>query len=196
MKSSTFYNALIHAIETIYQKISVILLHKRMDRYHKEPTSGQRSYANGIKSPLLDSIDDIIANQPDNSEASPGTGQPAIDSTARPNTPAKNHTGQAEMLENKNAEEFSKHVKASTNGTELYPEIAKKLEHSVWDHIHAAIRHARQGDKRNASMHTDIANSASKELAHYMNEEHFQAFLASIEKYLDSLEPARKKPIQ
>ena len=196
MKSTAFYNALIDSIETIYKKISAIILHKRMDRYDKEPARSPRSYAKGIKSPLLDSIDDIIANQPDSAEASPDIGQPAIDSTASPNTPAKNHTGQSEMLENHNAEEFSRHIKASTNGSELYPEIAKKLEHSVWEHIHLAIRRARQGDKRNASMHTDIANSASKELAHYMNEEHFQAFLMSIEKYLDSLTPARKKPME
>lgn len=188
MKNAAFYNALIRKIEKIYNKISLIVLRKRMDGYHTQ-ASQSFNLANGIKSPLLDCIDTIIVNNQDDSRTPHNNDRPVLTTATNLNTPAKNHTDKPHVVNKRSAEGLSRHFKARTNGSELHPEIAKKLERSIWEHINATIRYARQGDKYNATMHTDIANSACKELAHYMTEEHYQAFVMKIEEYLDSLKP-------
>ncbi len=63
----------------------------------------------------------------------------------------------------------------------------EKLKHSIWEHIHASIRHARLGDARVAKMHADIANSAYRELAHYVSNEDHNELALEIENQLGEL---------
>jgi len=187
MKSTAFYDALIRAIEKIYYRISRIVLRKRMDGYHKPASQGFISHENNIKSPLLDYIDNVIVNNPGDSQTLNNNDGPVLNTTTHLDTPAKSQPDKPHAVDKRNAEQLSSHFKTRTNGHELHPEIVIKLEHSIWEHIHATTRYARQGDKYNARMHTDIANSACKELAHYMTDEHYQVFIQKIAEYLDSL---------
>ena len=189
MKNTAFYNALIRGIEKVYKKISLIVLRKRMDGYRKQESQSFNSYANDIKSPLSDCVESIISNKQDEPGTRHNNDSSILNTTTSQNSPANSHADKPHVADKRNAGEFSRHYKERANGSELHPDIAKKLEHSIWEHIHATIRYARQGDKFNAAMHTDIANSACKELAHYMTGEHYQEFIMQIEEHLASLKP-------
>ena len=103
-----------------------------------------------------------------------------------PHHPAAQHTGHHE-LSRERIDELSKYFKERNKGADLHPSIREKLEHSVWEHIHATVRCARQGDKRNAKMHLNIAHTACKELGHYMDDEEYQAFVKEAEDHMGTL---------
>ena len=58
--------------------------------------------------------------------------------------------------------------------------VADTLISSTWYHFHAAIREARQGKKKIAEMHVDIANYAMNEAGHFLPEEEYQNFYSDI----------------
>jgi len=187
MKDTGFYTALIREIEKVYNRITSIILRKRMAGYHKQPLQSSQPYTGGIKSPLLECIDNIIADHQVDSTALHDNDRPTHDVATNPNRPENKYTDKAHVINDGNAVELARHIKATANVSELYPAIAQKLEHSFWEHIHATIRYAREGDKCKATMHTDIANSAYKELVHHITKDQYQALTMKIEKYLGSL---------
>jgi hypothetical protein len=69
----------------------------------------------------------------------------------------------------------------------LDPELSKKLKQSTWNHIHTALRLARQGEARNAKLHLDIASQALKEAAHYMSREEHIAFTVEVQEKLGEI---------
>lgn len=186
MKNTAFYSALILRMEKLYKSVSLLLWRKRMDGYHESASQGHGIYGNDIKSPLQDCIVNIMANSPSDAATIPGNDRPAPGSPAPPNTTAKTGTDKPHEAVGSVAENHSGSFIEKTNGSDMYPEIVNKLEHSIWEHIHATIRYARQGDEKNATMHSDIANSACKELAHYLDDEHYQAFIIKIGEHLDT----------
>ena len=69
--------------------------------------------------------------------------------------------------------------------------VADKLISSTWDHFHAAIREAGQGNMETAKMHVDVANYALKEVAHFLSEEEYRSFYSDIEVEIDKLRKLR-----
>lgn len=69
----------------------------------------------------------------------------------------------------------------------LDPELSKKLKESTWNHIHTALRLARQGEAGTARLHLDIASQALKEAAHYMSREEHIAFTVEVEEKLGDI---------
>lgn len=184
------YRALIRGLENIYSKIALHVLHKRISSYHNQASDGKRKHHEGIKRPMMNFIESTVAqalkvNTNLNSE------QTNTEIRVPPHHPAAQHTGHHE-LSRERIDELSKYFKERNKGADLHPPIREKLEHSVWEHIHATIRRARQGDERNAKIHLNIATTACKELAHYMNDEEYQAFVADAENYMTKLNAPNK----
>ena len=46
-----------------------------------------------------------------------------------------------------------------------------QLKKSAWEHVHKAIRYARQADVTMAKLHADIAGHALEEAEHYLKDE-------------------------
>lgn len=185
MAGTTFYNSLLHEIENIYFRVSYSLLQKRMHSYHAQAAQGGH-YANGIRQPLMGYINDLAAVD----HADP-TSLRHIDHTA-PEHPAHQHIPikylpQKHGPNKANVSELSRYFKMRNNEAMIHNGIEEKLEHSTWEHIHAAIRYARQGETKKARMHADIASTACAELAHFMLGEAYTTFVTQIEQYLDVL---------
>jgi len=192
MKTNLSFRALIHAIEKIYLRMALIVLQKRMGGYHKQASLSEKSYTPNIKSMLLECVDEIINSHQDDHEG-PRDVDEAIISDATSNR--HSHASPAFkpcVVSKENVGELSRYFKARISGSGLHHGIEEKLEHATWEHIHATIRYARRGDKRNAKLHANIASSACKELAHYMDGEHYQKFIMAIEKELNILKPEKK----
>lgn len=185
MANTLSYRALIRGIEKVYFRVSLIVLHKRMDSYHKQSSHSHHEHASDIHSPLLDCVDVLIVNNTNKPETIY-----SIDCTLTENAASNlyQHMNKVSAMpaefNHEYVGELSKYFKERSRSTDLHPCIQEKLEHSVWEHIHATIRCARQADKRNMKIHAGIASSACKELAHYMSEQDYRAFTTEVEQHL------------
>lgn len=188
MKKTSFYSALIQELENIYARLVLNVLHIRMDRYHKQAHQSTKSYSTDIKSPLLSCISTLSDKAQINSEMSSAIEQSMLASD-NSSTVIHDHYPAAEVLvvSTENVGELSKYFKARGNGSGLHPGVETKLEQSTWEHIHAAVRYARQGNTSSAKMHVNIASSACQELAHYMHEEQYRQFVVEIEQHLENV---------
>lgn len=186
MKKNSTTNVLIRKIEKLYFRVSLIILHKRIDGYHK--VAAHKEHAEDIKSPLQECVDIIVGYALDNPEIIYTIDRLKNETTAdhlhhhkKPQTAGQHNTVNQEHIG-----ELSKYFKARRDGSDLHPGINEKLQHSIWDHVHATIRCARLGDERCSKMHASIADSACKELAHYMNKEEYQAFIREVLEHLNT----------
>lgn len=188
MKNTSFYIAYVQGLQKIYARIVLNLTHSRMDRHHGNAGVSLKSHADDIKVPLFECVDKIIAHVQLESTAAPAAVAPNVVGTVTrsPNLDASQPFSSHEVNV-ENVGDLSRYFQARGNGSELHPGIKEKLVHSAWDHIYAAIRYANQANKSSAGMHINIANSTCHELAHYMDAEQYQEFVAEIEKHLNAL---------
>ncbi len=82
---------------------------------------------------------------------------------------------------------FSRHLIMEDRRTSLPPSITIRLQHSIWEHIHATIRHTKSGDRGSAELHATLTQNALHEVAHYMNERELQAFHDEIKEALQKM---------
>lgn len=175
------YRAFIRGLENLYAKFALTVLHKRISNYQDKTIP--KEHARDIKTPLMKFMDTTV------SQAVKGNitdDEATTGEVIQPHHPAAQHTGH-HVLSRERIDELSKYFKERNKGAELHQPIKKQLEHSVWEHIHAALRCARKGDERNSKMHVDIVDSACKELAHYMDEEPYLEFIGHVEEHLSTL---------
>ncbi|MDH5387186.1 MAG: hypothetical protein OEY06_01910 [Gammaproteobacteria bacterium] len=177
------YRVLIRGIEKLFVKISLIILHNRMNSYHRKINRIETSYDQDIKTPLMEFIETTVAyaiktnnTEHNNQHNIPNT----FSQSNQPLPPLQQH----HKINPQHVGELSRYFKERSNGGETHPPIKDKLEHSVWEHIHATTRCARQGDKRKAKLHLNIASSAHRELAHYMSDKEQLAFAEKVDRYM------------
>ena len=89
--------------------------------------------------------------------------------------------------------DFAKHLKLSKSSAVSQPHIGDKLKESAWDHIHSAIRFAKQGQVDKAKVHADIAGHAIEEAGHYINHEEYTVLVNRIEDYFTNSKEDKKK---
>ena len=58
---------------------------------------------------------------------------------------------------------------------------------STWEHLHASIRFARQGDVKTARLHADLTRNALNEAAHYLPEPVYSRFSEDVMKALKDI---------
>ena len=79
--------------------------------------------------------------------------------------------------------DFAKHLKLKKSSAVSQPHMGDKLKKSAWEHIHSAIRFAKQGQVDKAKVHADIAGHAIEEAGHYINHEEYTVLVNRIEDY-------------
>lgn len=83
------------------------------------------------------------------------------------------------------ATEFSRHVSNNKRLHAGHSGVADKLKASVWEHLNASVRCARNNDMESAKLHANITSRALEEAGHYMDAENYARFALDIEKYFD-----------
>ncbi len=191
-------SALINELKQFYDQLALAQLYKRMHGYHNQAHYCGSIHATDIRSSLSEYINNIIIDH-EASRAVVITSHPV--SAATVHHPATENFDapypfQTECETDKNPHyavntrqlnELAKYLKTKANDTELHVSIKDKLQRSVWEHIHAAIECALKGDRHNAKLHVDIANYGFLEVAHYMSEEQYRLFTATIDEHLRTL---------
>ena len=179
MKSSSFYSDVIKSIEDLYSTVTKRILQKRRDAYHSKIGNTSSGGSPDITAPLFKYIDDVSPQKQERTSENQAADESRASNNTQP-TPSVH----LEVHNKEIGSGLTKHFK-ERHSAELHPGLVEKLEHSIWEHIHASIRYAKQGEVNSAKMHADIASTAFKELAHYVSPE-VQAELASqIEKELE-----------
>ena len=182
MAETFFYRRLIKALERLYTQVSLIVLHKRISAYHSN--ASYKEHARDIKSPLMEFIETTISQAV---KVNPTTNENVKNQPqSLSNQPTAQYVDHPK-LNRARINELSKYFKKRNRGADLHPTMERKLELSILEHMHAAFRCARDGDKRNSKMHADIVDSACKELAHYMEEKPYLEFIGKVADHLAAL---------
>ena len=192
MKSSSFYNDVIQAIEKLYTNISWRIQQKRIDTYHSAPSvNTAKGDALDIKAPLFKYIDEISQREPQEKPAGDPQEHVDLPPATPPEKTAANETASAGIKKSQNVDDLTRFFKAAHGSTELHPGISDKLKHSIIEHINTSIRSARRGDTAAAKMHADIASTAYQELAHYITDEEHTRFAQEIQEQLNVIMPQK-----
>lgn len=181
MRKVSFYSSLIQAIEQIYMMISLTLLHKRIDG-HQQKAEFQ-PHAKDIKTPLHHLIRSAPAQQ-----VLEAKGAHNLLSSARTeHVPAQYNTQDSHEIGREDVEALSGYFRRKLHDPVAHSSFEIQMEHRTWEHVHAVVRYVYQGDKRKAKLHADIASTACKELAHFMDESTYVDFVSRIETYLEAV---------
>ena len=79
--------------------------------------------------------------------------------------------------------EFAKYLKQKKTSSVTQPHLGETLKSSAWEHIHKAIRHAKNGEVDTAKLHVTIAGTALEEAGDYMSHEDYTELVLQIEVY-------------
>ena len=175
-------SALLNALQRLYSRMNLLVLQRRMDSYREEVGSVANQ---DILGQLSDHIDRLAgASQTEGGQA-PAEAHEQEDQaqdryTMREGYPSNRQPSIVSRVFN----ELAKYFKSRPAEAVLHPDLSRKLQDSTWDHIHTALRLARQGQARTAKLHLDIADQALKEAAHYMPREDYMAFTVAVKEKL------------
>lgn len=174
MKTITYYTRLIKLIKKVHFKISLIILHKQVLNYRKD-VSHSSGLSEEIRLTIKHLIQDSVLNINNQNNSM----------DYKPLENKNSHSKHAQTIDRKDLGGLAKYFK-ERNNKDVFNSIERKLEKSATDHMHEAIRYARQGDERSAHMHADIASSSCEELAHFISKEQYHEFVGQMKHSLES----------
>lgn len=179
------YNALLHALKRLRSRIVLFVFQNRMNSYQKKSSA---DIGHDITASLSEQIDKLAFSKNEGDQGTPcSTSCQSVRIETKKDLQGRNRTGHRVSKVTSVFVELSKYFKKGGAGTTLQPHVSEKLKTCTWEHIHTALRLARQGEVRTARLYAEIANNALKEAAHYMSEEEYAEFTAAVEEELNGL---------
>ena len=180
MTPSTSNKSMLRILRKLYCSI-IELYMKGLARTNREHVAAGAPMC--IMSSLSDSIEKFAAN------ATKETGDTA---SLRPGAPGNMGIRTHAPLipasaPNTEAERLSMFFRNNHRHSAVSLDAGDRLMQHTWDHIHAAIRNAHQGDVKTARLHVELASSAFKEASHYLSSPVYASFAHDVTKTLDEL---------
>lgn len=174
--------SLISSLHDLYARVAVQLWRWRINTYHKD--LGQNLDAD-ISHLLSGHVDRLSANGKAGQQRLSAAGETAdAVVTDNPDVTPPSLYPENSLLLGRVLSGLSRQFKKQSVLTPVDLETGAKLTKSTWDHIHAALRLARQGDERSARLHSDIANNAIREAGHYLPEDDYRDLVKAVTEYL------------
>jgi hypothetical protein len=170
---------LLSILRMLFSRIMTLHI-KIMSRFNREHANA--CMTPGIVTPLCECIEKLATNAADNrkdgaNSQGKGTGNNvSAHASSTPLPPSETGLGELSVY----FRNMHKHSAVSLNAGD-------KLIQSTWEHIHASIRTARQGDIKTARLHVDLANNALKEAEHYLSAPVFSSFTQEVLKVLNQI---------
>lgn len=190
MSTQNQQNLLLNSIKELYSKMALRALHARM---HSNSKTFKSNHYQDISEKLTRHIDHLTTIKEQNNkvyEVPQGSKNTLGTSEDCGSDYDKHKTNNIKNISSVIYDGLSKYFKSSNTLESKQPYVGDKLKKSAWIHIHAALRSARQGDKKSAKLHSDIANSALKEASHFMPFEEYKVFC---EQVTDALSDVKDK---
>lgn len=170
---------LLSILRMLFSRIMTMHI-KIMARFNREHVNA--CMTPGIVTPLCEYIDKVAANAADDK----GDGANSQNGVAGSNVSA--HTASTPLSSSANGlGELSVYFRNNHKHSVVSLNAGDKLIQSTWEHIHASIRVAHQGDVKTARLHADLANNALKEAEHYLSAPVFSAFSQEVVKVLNEI---------
>lgn len=180
MTPASEQGSLLQTLQWLRSRMLQLLFSNRIDAYHQ---SNHANVAHDIGEQLSGHIDKIAQSK----GISPSELNCEIPSR-RPRTATSSTDKKAKKGKlTRSFVELSSYFRTRRNGGTVNPHVADSLRDSTWEHIHTALRLAREGNICAAKLHADIANNALKEAAHHMSEEDYGAFKEKVDAQLGNL---------
>ena len=176
MKTVLYYTGLIKLIRKVQFKISLAVLHKQVLNYRKDVLHGA-GLGEEIRASIKSLIQDAMLNVNGKNNKKNSADYDFLVNRYE-------HSLGVKSINHKEFSELAKYFKERNNKF-IFNSIEEKLEKSSIDHMHEAIRYARQGDEQNALMHADIASSSCEELSHFMSKEQHHEFVGQMKGSLE-----------
>lgn len=177
MRDIKFIQDFIQILRKLYFKVLLVIFHNRKNSYRNNISTSKNIDMNKT---LLTQIEKLAATANINAEEKiPDSSHPEAAKESKNNSQYQSkHTEQATTPSTKE-DTLSKYFK-NHEIVEIYPKISDKLKQSALDHVHAALRLARNGDLSAAQLNAKIADNALKEAAHYLSDAEYYKFSQKI----------------
>ncbi len=91
--------------------------------------------------------------------------------------------------------EFVRHLKNRKKRLITNHSLGDKLKSVAWEHLHSAIRYAKQGDIDAAKLHSDIAGNALEEASYYLGNKDYSDLIFQIEQYFIDSQKDKKQEV-
>jgi hypothetical protein len=180
MSSSINNKSLLRSLRKLYCSITMIYM-KSLARFNREHVAAGVPMC--IMSSLSESIEKVAANavtETGDAASSP----PRAPGNIEVHTPAPLMPASAPGTE---AEKLSMFFRNTHRHSAVSLDAGDRLMQHTWDHIHAAIRIAHQGDVNTARLHVELASSGFKEASHYLSPPVYASFAHDVTKALNEL---------
>lgn len=178
---NTSQKKLMSDLKNLYGKLSALLTGIRMRSYHVL-TDSKNSF--DITSVLNKQVDEYVAqHQPEKRLNSIQADKEEPGNVATIKSEAKLNNDMLQSQSSGTESAFAKHLKHRESSSVSQPRMGDNLKASAWEHIHKAIRFAKQGEVENAKLHTNIAGQALEEAGHYLNDKDYADLVFEIENY-------------
>lgn len=189
MSQKTSQQSLLSDLKRLYSDITLSLFNKRMGLYNKD---SHALTGHDVSARLSDHIERLAAAEKAKPSSQPQTQQSKSQVSAehaQTDTVDLGHTESSRpspSVVGQVVSALSSHLKGRAS-YEMQPQLSEKLKDSAWNHVHSALRYARQGDEVNAKLHVGIACNALKEVEHYMSDEACAELSAEVDTLLDQI---------
>lgn len=179
MTSNQESSNLLETLKHLYSRI--MGLHAE-DRARSSLNRSNTASSQNIVLPLSDCIDKLATNAVNNPVDAPNSQNPEIE-----NHPHDHASISRESSSRTKLGDLSVHLKNSHRYSGVSLNTGDKLMQSTWEHFHAAIRLARQGDVDAARLHVELTNNALNEAVHYLPEPVYSRFSKDVMKALKDI---------
>jgi hypothetical protein len=184
MASGSKIALLIEELRRLYRQMAALVLKKRVGSYREDAPDSTAS----LSASLRDQVGDMARARDDAGKREPVTADGTHDalSVGQPAPKRQGAKPQGGFV-SRLLKGFPSFIQRQKKSPTLQPHLSQQLKNSAWEHVHTAIRLARQGEAAKARLHVDIAMSALSELAHYMPEVEYQQFRAEVKAQIDNI---------
>ena len=191
MNNQNENNTLLKTLKELYNQLGVLMAQIRF-----------RSYRSLIKSDNTFNITSILNQQVEKLASESVISAKSAENNEKimqqsDDSLSKSAVKDKSVMKHKNVSgvesEFAKHLKLSKSSAVSNSHMGDKLKESAWEHIHSAIRFAKQGKVDKAKVHADIAGHAIEEAGHYLNRDEYSVLVNRIEDYFTDSTKEQKK---
>jgi|GEM_PF-1730328 len=165
---------LLDQLLNLYQRLARWRLESRMASYR---AGGGEEPVEDISTPLAKQIE-ALAQQAARAESPAPTqeGRTGSRPASRPGPAQATAVPHQMNLFRRSMNGLSRYLKGSGESLVVQPHLSDQLQESIRQHVHTALRLARQGDSRSAKLHADLASNGMHELSHFLPREEFLRF--------------------
>jgi hypothetical protein len=176
------FKSLIGTLQQLYSRLVQMVIGVRRQII---PKTGAGASEQGVENLLSERLEKLAAVSEQKGESSDEDAAPEALHSAPGVGAQRSHEGRTGAAA---APDFTQHFHDRGADELVGASVGEKITSRALEHMNKALLLARKGDRANARLHADIANSAVKEAARYMSEGEYREFVNMVKERLNKFE--------